>query len=254
MARLTVIILTKNEERNIEAAIESAAFADEILLVDSGSTDRTQELAEKMGARFITHPMDEEGFAGQRNFALTQTEADWVFYLDADERIIPEAVDKMKEILSVGESAAYRVERRNVVMGKLMRYGGHRPDYVARFFPRILVRWQGKVHEGIETELPVKEIKNCLYHYTYTTWHQYFTKTNYYTSLSAQSMFERQKKVSCASALSHAFFAFVKSYILKQGFRDGYLGLIMSILAANASLMKYLKLQNLYRLKQEKHK
>ena len=252
MARLTVIILTKNEERNIEAAIESAAFADEILLIDSGSTDRTQELAEKMGARFIKHPMDEDGFAGQRNFALTQTDADWVFYLDADERIIPEAVDNIKKILSTGESVAYRVERKNVVMGKLMRYGGHRPDYVARFYPRLLVRWQGKVHEGIETELPVRELKNCLYHYTYTTWQQYFTKTNYYTSLSAHSMFERKKKVSNASALSHAFFAFVKSYILKQGFRDGYLGLIMSILAGNASLMKYLKLQNLYRLKQKK--
>lgn len=254
MPKLAVIILTKNEERNIEAAIESAAFAEEIILIDSGSADRTQELAEKMGARFITHPMDEEGFAGQRNFALTQTEAEWVFYLDADERIIPEAVDKIKEILFSGELAAYRVERKNVVMGKLMRYGGHRPDYVARFYPRTLVRWQGKVHEGIETELPVKELRNCLFHYTYTTWQQYFTKTNYYTSLSAQSMFDRQKKVSGGSALLHAFFAFVKSYILKQGFRDGYLGLIMSILAGNASLMKYLKLQNLYCLEQEKHK
>ena len=254
MVQLAVIILTKNEERNIEAAIASAAFADEILVVDSGSTDRTQELTEKMGARFVKHSMDGDGFAGQRNFSLTQTEAEWVFFLDADERIVPEAVDRIMESLSIGEPAAYRVERRNIVMGKMMYYGGHRPDYVARFFPRTLVHWQGKVHEGIETDLPIKKLKNCLYHYTYTTWRQYFTKTNYYTSLSAQSMFERQKKASGVSALSHAFVAFVKSYILKQGFRDGYLGLIMSIFAGNASLMKYLKLQNLYRLEQVKHK
>lgn len=254
MPKLAVIILTKNEEANIEAAMESAAFADEILVIDSGSTDRTKELAEKQGAKFIVHPMDAEGFAGQRNFALIQTDAEWVFFLDADERIIPEAADRIMEILSSGELAAYRVERKNIVMGKMMHYGGHRPDYVARFYPRTFVHWQGRVHEGIETALPIKELKNCLYHYTYTTWQQYFTKTNYYTSLSAQSMFERQKKVSGSSALSHAFFAFVKSYILKQGFRDGYLGLIMSILAGNASLMKYLKLQNLYRLNQEKNK
>ncbi len=254
MPRLAVIILTKNEEANIEAAMETAAFADEILVIDSGSTDRTQELAKKHGAKVVIHHMDEEGFAGQRNFALTQTAAEWVFFLDADERIIPEAANRMMEIISVGHPAAYRVERRNIVMGKMMQYGGHRPDYVARFYPRTRVRWQGKVHEGIETDLPIKTLKNCLHHYTYVTWQQYFTKTNYYTSLSAQGMFERQKKVSVGSALSHAFFAFVKSYILKQGFRDGYLGLIMSILAGNASLMKYLKLQNLYRLEQEKYK
>ena len=90
-SRLAVIILTRNEERNIGAAIDSASFADEILVVDSGSTDATQAIAESRGAKFIPHPMGEDGFAGQRNFALTQTEAEWVFYLDADERVRPEA-------------------------------------------------------------------------------------------------------------------------------------------------------------------
>lgn len=251
MPELAVLILTKNEEKNIEACIKSASFADEIVVVDSGSTDATQVKAEALGARFVVHSMDEEGFAGQRNFALSQTRAKWVFFLDADERITDEVKAKIQQIVTEDQAAAYRVERKNVIMGKMMHHGGHRPDYVARFYPRTGIKWHGRVHEGIDTDLAIKDLPNCIYHYTYTTWQQYFAKTNHYTSLSAQSMFARRKKISSISVLSHAFFAFIKSYILKQGFRDGYLGLVMSILAAVAAMMKYLKLQNLYRLENE---
>ncbi len=252
MPNLAVIILTKNEEANIEEAIASASFADEILVIDSGSTDRTRELAEKQGARFITHLMDEDGFAGQRNYALTQTEAKWILYLDADERVVATAIPKIKEIVKNDIPAAYSLERKNIVMGKMMHYGGHRPDYSARLYPKAFIHWRGKVHEQLETELPMKKIDNGLYHYTYMTWKQYFSKSNYYTSLSAKSMFDKQKKISGLGVLLHGFFAFIKAYILKQGFRDGYLGLIMSILAGNAAIMKYLKLQNLYRIEREK--
>lgn len=248
MASLAVLILAKNEEANIESCINSALFADEVIVIDSGSTDATQAKAEALGARFIVHPMDEDGFAGQRNFAMSQTKAKWVFFLDADERITDEAKARVRHIVGEDKAAAYRVERKNVVMGKMMHHGGHRPDYVARLFPRTGVQWQGKVHEGIETELPMRELHNCLLHYTYTTWQQYFAKMNHYTSLSAQGMFERCKKVSNIGVLAHAFFAFLKSYVMKQGFRDGYLGFVMAVLAANASMTKYLKLQNLYRL------
>lgn len=254
MPRIAVLILTKNEEVNIEECIKSASFADEIVVIDSGSTDATQAKAEALGARFVVHPMDDGGFAGQRNFALTQTEAEWVFFLDADERIVTGAVKQITEIVAADIPIAYRVQRKNVIMGKMMQYGGHRPDYVARFYPRQAVKWHGRVHEGIETELSVKDLPGCLHHYTYTTWHQYFSKSNQYTSLSSQTMFANKKKVSRMGVLSHAFFAFLKSYVLKQGFRDGYLGFVMSILAANASMTKYLKLRNLYRLAKEQQK
>lgn len=250
MPKLAVIILTKNEEKNIEDCIRSASFADEIVVIDSGSTDRTQELAEAAGARFIVHPMDEAGFAGQRNFALTQTEMEWVFYLDADERITATAAQKIKKLVECGEAAAYRVERKNILFGRMMRYGGHRPDYVARLYPQNAISWTGKVHEGIRTQLPIRKLSNVLHHYTYTTWQQYFDKTNHYTSLSAQAMYERGKTAKGGTVIAHGFFAFVKSYLLKMGFMDGYLGLIMSFMAAYADLMKYLKLQNLHRLNQ----
>lgn len=139
MSRLAILILTRNEEVHIEACMESASFADEIVVVDSGSTDRTQAIAESMGARFVTHPMGDDGFAGQRNFALTQTTADWVFYLDADERIEAAAAEEIRRIVSEDLPAAYRVERKNIVFGQLMRHGGHRPDFVYRLYPHTAI-------------------------------------------------------------------------------------------------------------------
>jgi len=247
MPRLAVIILTKNEEANIEGAMESAAFADEIVIIDSGSTDRTKELAEKHGAKFVSHPMDEEGFAGQRNFALTQTEADWVFYLDADERVIPERIGAIKAIVQGNVKVAYCVERINVVFGQMMSKGGHRPDYVCRLMPRENVRWRGVVHEGVDTELQIKQIKSCLYHYTYTTWEQYFCKFNRYTTLAAQEMAGKGREISSMSVVGHSLGAFIKNFVFKQGFRDGFLGFIMSFMSATYVLVKYLKLKNIYR-------
>lgn len=248
MPRLAVLILTRNEEAHIEACIKSASFADEIVIVDSGSTDRTQAIAESLGAKFVTHPMGDEGFAGQRNFALAQTQADWVFYLDADERIQEEAAEEIRHIVSDGAEAAYRVERKNIVFGKMMYHGGHRPDFVYRLYPRTGIHWQGKVHEGIETDLPRKTLHNVLIHYTYTTWNQYFAKFNHYTSLAAQSMFERNKRVGKLGALGHASFTFIRDYLLRGGCLDGFMGLTMSVMASVYTFVKYLKLINLYRL------
>ena len=268
--RLAVVILTKNEEKHIAACMASAAFADEILVIDSGSTDGTQAIAEAHGARFIPHPMTDEGFAGQRNFALTQTQADWVLYLDADERITPELAASVQAVVTesgakqkdspsgdqqaaqVGEPAIWCVQRLNILFGHKMHYGGHRPDWCERLLPRTQVMWTGRVHEGVQSDLPRHRLTGQLEHYTYTTWQQYFAKTNQYTSLSAQGMLAKGKRANGATVISHAVFAFIKSYILKQGVRDGYLGFIMSVLAGVADLMKYLKLQNLARLAQEK--
>ena len=248
MHKLAVLILTRNEEAHIEACIKSVFFADEIVVIDSGSTDKTQVIAESMGAKFILHPMGDDGFAGQRNFALTQTTTDWVFYLDADERIQEEAAREIRRIVSDGNPAAYQVERKNIVFGKMMHHGGHRPDFVYRLYPRTAIHWQGKVHEGIETDLPCKTLHNVLLHYTYTTWKQYFAKFNQYTSLAAQSMFARNKRVGKAGALGHAGYTFIRDYLLRGGFLDGFMGLTMSVMASVYTFVKYLKLINLYRL------
>lgn len=249
MPKLAVIILTKNEENNIEDAIVSASFADEIIVVDSGSTDKTQELVERQGAVFITHPMSDAGFAGQRNFALTQTEADWVFFLDADERVMPEFISKLKVIINSGKKKAYCLERKNVVFGQQMNYGVHRPDYSCRLYPRTAISWQGRIHEVVKTDLPYENIDNCLLHYTYTSWAKYFDKFNQYTSMAAREMANAGKQISSTAILGHTFGAFFKAYILKQGFRDGFLGFVMSFMAMTYTLTKYMKLKNIYRIK-----
>lgn len=246
--RLAVVILTRNEAQNIADCIASVAFADEILVIDSGSTDGTQEIARAHGARVALHPFGDDGFAGQRNFALTQTQAAWVFYLDADERVTDELARELRDIAATDAPAVWSVQRINVLFGRAMHYGGHRSDWCQRLLPRTSASWTGKVHEGVASDLPARRLHGIMQHFTYTTWQQYFAKTNHYSSLAAQALHERGKTASGATVVSHACFAFVKSYVLKRGFLDGYYGFIMSVLAGVADLMKYLKLQNLCRL------
>ena len=248
MPRLAVLILTKNEEKNIVDCIRSAAFADEILVIDSGSTDRTQQLAERIGARFIAHPMNDGGFAGQRNYALTQTDAEWVFYLDADERLTPAAVNEIKKIVAADKQIAYRIKRSNVVFGQMMKYGGCAPDWSDRLFPRVSVHWQGKVHEYAETELAMRMMTYGMEHYTYAEWNRYFEKFNHYTTMAAQAICQSGKPVGKKTAIAHALFAFFRNYILRRGVCDGFFGFIMAIMASVYTLVKYLKVINYYRL------
>ena len=242
MSDLAVIILTKNEEANIEDCIKSAMFADEIIVVDSGSTDRTQAKAEALGAKFLLHPMTEEGFAGQRNYALTQTNAKWVFYLDADERITSEAASEIKRVILQNEKFAYQIKRVNIVFGQIMKYGEHRPDWCQRLFPTKEVHWGGVVHESPHTSLQVKSLKNIMYHYTYKDWERYFEKFNQYTTLMSERMHTQGKRASFADILFHPLFAFFRFYILRLGLLDGKQGLIFALNHYFYTMIKYVKL------------
>ena len=244
MPKLAVLILTKNEEKNIAECIQSVAFANEIVVIDSGSTDRTRELAESAGAHFVVHLMDDEGFAGQRNYALTQTNADWVFYLDADERITADVVAEIQAIVQQDTLSVWRVKRMNIVFGQLMKYGEHRPDHVVRLFPKNCVKWSGVVHEGpvLGNGVAIKTIKGCLHHYTYTDWNRYFEKFNQYTTLMAEKMQENGRRVSFADILFHPIFAFFRFYILRLGFLDGKQGFIFAVNHYYYTMIKYVKL------------
>ena len=241
MKQLAVLILTYNEEKNIADCIRSAAFADEIIVIDSGSTDRTRELAEGLGAKFLVHSMD-EGFAAQRNFALTTTTADWVLYLDADERLTAVVEPEVRRCMEE-EPAAWEIKRLNVVFGQLMKHGTHRPDYSLRLYPRQAVHWEGEVHEQADVRLPIRRLQSVMHHYTYDDWEAYFAKFNKYTTLAAKSLKERGRRTSCAAILLHPAAAFFKAYILKQGFRDGFLGFVMSGMTMFYTMVKYLKLK-----------
>lgn len=245
MAKIAVIILTFNEEKNIADAIRSAAFADEVLLIDSGSTDETLAIARALGARVVQHPM--KGFADQRNFALRETAADWVFYLDADERLTPAAGEAIHRLAEAPERVAYEICRHNIVFGQPMHYGAHRPDWSLRLFPRDAVTWEGVVHERAVVSVPIRRMPGEILHYTYDTWSTYLTKFNRYTTLAAEKLFAGGRRASVTTLLLHPPFTFFKMYVLKLGFLDGFLGFAMSVMAALSVFMKYLKLAELSR-------
>ncbi|WP_018702933.1 glycosyltransferase family 2 protein [Anaeromusa acidaminophila] len=238
--RLAILILTYNEEKNIGSCMDSAAFADEIVVVDSGSADQTTAIAAEKGGNVVVHPMT-EGFAGQRNFALTQTQAEWVLFLDADERLAPEVAAEVRRIMERGDAFAYEILRKNIVFGQPVFHGGHAPDWSLRFYPRAAIRWEGIVHEAAKVTLPVKRLQACMFHHTYQEWERYFFKFNQYTTLLAKKMRDEGKKVSFFDLLLRPLAGFFKFYILKAGWRDGRMGLVLALLHFFYTMTKYLK-------------
>ena len=248
---LAGVILTLNEQRHIEETIASLKkVADEILVIDSGSTDRTVELAEKSGAKVFFRAWDND-FSAQRNFALDKTSADWILYIDADERITDELAESIRNAISEKGSSILSFRRHNIAFGKEFRFGVFRPDTVTRLFPRTQARWTGLVHERIESNLPEKTIKGHLIHYPYENWEQYLVKFNSYTTLWANEAYARGKKSSLPGAYIRASFSFIKIGFFNLGILDGIMGLITSSLHFKYTLIKYLKLYRMRNNNQE---
>lgn len=265
MSRLCIIILTKNEEKDIEGAIQNARqCADEVLVVDSGSTDRTVELAKKNGARVVFREWDND-FAAQRNFALTQTEADWVLYLDADERMNDQLLAAVKK--NVASSAPetspessdasatspanktgrkqYSLQRKSVAFGKKFSYGPLHPDWVTRLFPRESVTWVGKVHEHPECSLPLEKLPGHIEHYTYRNWQEWEEKMARYSTLWAEEAYHKGRRASLPEALLHGIGSLFSTLLLRLGFLDGWMGICLCCMYFSYTTLKYLKLYGL---------
>ena len=230
MSRLCIIILTKNEENDIEGAIQNVRqCADEVLVVDSGSTDRTVELAKKNGARVVFREWDND-FAAQRNFALTKMDADWVLYLDADERMNDELVRAVKKIISANPS--------DVGRKKQFLY----PDRVSRLFPRQSVTWVGKVHEHPECSLSLEKLPGHLEHYTYRNWQEWEEKMSRYSTLWAEEAYHNGRRTSLPVALLHGIGSLFSTLLLRRGFLDGWMGICLCCMYFSYTTLKYLKL------------
>ena len=245
MNSLAVLILTKNEEKNIAAAVDSAKLVtEEIVVIDSGSTDATVRIAREHGARTAFRAWDDD-FSAQRNFALQQTQADWVFYLDADERITPELASAVLDVIRSGAACQCRIERRSVAFGIVFRHGVLKPDHVMRLFPRLSVKWERKVHEHPRCPLPVQTLGGFMEHYTYSSWDDWERKLGLYTTLWAQEAYKNGVRTSLGGILGHSMAGFFKMFCLRAGFLDGAIGSYVCCTHFFYVMLKYLKLYEL---------
>ena len=260
---LSAIILTRNEERNIAECLSNISFAEELLVVDSGSTDQTVALAEQCGARVIAHPFSD--FASQRNFAMSQAKGDWVLFIDADERVTPELAEEIKEtilaqpvipeIFNRGSSAGFPLEAcgndenqrlavyaipfRTFFFGKRLRFGDSVGDLHIRLFPKLEVAWTQPVHEQIVTDLPVRTLKNPICHYSTRDFAHYRNKVACYVARELAVMKQKGIRPSLFRAVFMPPARFFQLYFLKLGILDGIAGFQYAILSAYYTFEKH---------------
>ncbi|UQZ88519.1 beta-1,4-glucosyltransferase [Deltaproteobacteria bacterium Smac51] len=243
MSTLSVIILTGNESRNITDCVASVRGADEVVVVDDESSDDTVELATRAGAKVIRHKLD--NFADQRNFALTQTTGEWVFFLDADERFSPGLMDSIRAHMDNRQGMAGSVVRRNFAFGQRHRFGPLKPDRVTRLFPAGTVYWDGLVHERPVFEINSAHLHGHLEHLTYSTWDQYINKQLRYADLWAREKHAVGKITSPLSAVVRGSLGFFKMFILNMGLLGGPVAWALCSYHSLYTMTKYLKLAEL---------
>lgn len=244
---ISVVILTKNEEKNIIDVINSCkCISDNVIIVDSGSTDCTVELAQNHGAKVVYRAWDND-FSAQRNFALEHVDTDWVLYLDADERLNSTLINSIKKIFVKNENKQYILKRKSIAFGQEFNYGTLKPDFVPRLFKTKHVHWVNKVHEKPICEDIAEVLDGHIEHYTYSGWSQWFEKFNQYTSIWAQDAYSKGKRGTLGKAFWHSFFGFLQMLIIKKGILDGGMGIVLCVMHFLYTLTKYLKLMELQR-------
>jgi glycosyltransferase involved in cell wall biosynthesis len=245
--KISATIITWNEEANIRDACESLSWADEIIVVDSGSTDKTREVAADCGARIINNEWP--GFAVQKQFAAEQSRNDWVFSLDADERVSEElksTVAKLSEQPEEQLADGYRIPRRSYYQGRWIKGGGWYPDWQLRLYRKSRGRWEPRhIHESVKLEpgASVEKLSGDILHYSVRdSAHHHRMIGERYAPLAARQMFEEGRQTSALKIATAAPSAFVSSFILKGGFRDGLAGISIASFAAHHAFLKHLML------------
>lgn len=246
MGRVSVITIVQNEEQNIGECLESVRWADERIVVDSGSVDRTVEVAQQHGADVMT--VTWEGYGPTKNVALDHCTGDWILWLDADERVPPELAEEIRSIVDGdgNSEAGFEVGRRAYFLGRWIQHSGWYPGRVTRLFRKGKGRFNdSRVHEQLLLDGPVGSLKNDLLHFTDPNLHHYFTKFNRYTSLAAEQLHAGGRQFSLYDLLVRPPFQFLKMYILRRGFLDGMHGFVLATVSAWYVFTKYAKLWEL---------
>ena len=236
MSTLSIAIITKNEENNLARCLESIKWADEIVVVDSESTDRTREIAESYTNKIYTLPW--LGYSKQKQYAIEKTSCDWILSLDADEEVPEKLQKEIQKVLTQKSYSAYSLTRKLVFKENLLNYAGLDRN-ILRLFKRNTAHFNDKlVHESLVTKERVGKLKNPLLHHSFKDLHELLEKTNHYSSLRAQTL---GKPSSILSAFLHGLVMFLKLFFIKKGFLDGGLGFLFCMAFSQASFYTYAK-------------
>lgn len=244
---LSVIVITRNEAKNIAGCLRSVAFADEWIVVDSGSTDGTREIAQQMGAQVVV-TTDWPGFGEQKNRALERARGRWVLSIDADERVSKTLAKSIQHVVAEKNAQpssplGYKLPRLSQFCGQWMRHGDWYPDRVLRLFQREAGHFSNdRVHERVIVEGPVARLSGHLLHDSMPTLDNALDKMNRYTTGRALDKVNAGQKGGLGAALSHAAWAFVRCYLVRRGFLDGRLGFVLAVYVAEGTYYRYLKM------------
>jgi len=237
---LSVVIITLNEETKIRDCLESVKWADEIIIVDGYSQDKTVEVAREYTPKI--HQREFTGFGEQKNFALAKARGDWILSIDADERVTPELQEEIRRTLDNPKACGYYIPRKSYFAKRWIKHCGWWPDYVLRLFRRDCGRFSDRlVHEAVKVDGPTRKLDNPLEHHPFSSVSDFIKKIDEYTAPGAQAMIAEGKNCSCWSALSHSTLAFVKTYFLKMGILDGWMGLVIAYSNAAGVFYRYIK-------------
>lgn len=248
MLQISAVIITLNEERQLARALGSLSVADEVLVCDCGSTDRTAAIAAQYGARFLSHPW--EGYARQKNYAASQATHPWILSIDADEALSPALAAEVERLKSEGpgEAAGFLIPRLACYQGRWIRHSGWYPDFKLRLYDRTRGRWVGDyVHEHVEVDGPLRKLAGNLQHFTCDSLGEHLRTLDRYTTLAARESFERGQGWALPRMLALPPWKFFETYLFRQGFRDGFPGLVISGMAGFYVFLKYAKLWRMKR-------
>ena len=247
MPPITVTVITKNEADALADALRSVSWADELIVIDAESTDDTVEIARQFTDRVYVRPWP--GYIAQKNHAASLASHDWIFSLDADERVTAELAEEIASMMKTEPSAGgFRMPRVSFYFDKWIRTTDMYPDYQLRLYDRRKAKWDGMlVHESVRTNAPVVYLKSELQHHPYKNLSEHLIRMDRYTTLAAQQMHAQGKRATWAQLFFHPRFAFVRNYFLKGGFRDGKAGLVISLVNSYYVFLKFAKLWEIQR-------
>ncbi len=238
MEKVSVIVITKDEELSLKECLESVKDFDEIIVVDSGSSDKTVDIAKEYTTKVFNREFDD--FSSQKNFAIAQCKNNWVLSLDADEVVSKEFKDRIRKI-KLNDKAGYRIKRDTYIFGKLLKYGGHCNDMPLRLFNKRKGDFLQPIHEFVKISEPTGLIYEPILHYSSHDLNEYIKKLNLYTDLEVKFLLERNCRFYYARMLLYPVLKFIQRYLLQRGFLDGFEGLAFYILSGFYEFVKWIK-------------